>query len=344
MIGRYRLLTACALALLVFSVAAGHVHAQSTPEPDRGITGLLSDPSKWATTIFNDALKGVGHQMTRQAIEALRSLIGGGDILSKTPPELSYENEVVRRLWQTVKNAANGGLVFVTIWGGFNLIVHPHIRAPYHGALELIPRLLVGAVLVNTSLDWGRFAIDVNNALCAALGPAIMPTQWSSLNSTDPSRTLMDLIALGVYAVMGFLLGGQMLMRIALVDALLVISPIALLCWVVPQTYAWARLWLNTFFGTIFVQFVQVAVLQLGSGLMERLVTLVPGIVSDPVAGTGNWIGSLLMGIAVLQLARKVPRLMPGTGGGGGAAMNSLGTIATRHVLSFVSRNPSRSR
>ena len=75
----------------------------------------------------------------------------------------------------------------------------------------------------------------------------------------------MNLIAMAVYLVMGLLLLGQMLMRLALLDALLVIAPLALLCWVLPQTYRWARLWFSTFFATVFVQSIQVLVLQLGT-------------------------------------------------------------------------------
>ena len=38
---------------------------------------------------------------------------------------------------------------------------------PYHEAMELLPRLVLGALLVNTSLSWAQLAIDLNNALCS---------------------------------------------------------------------------------------------------------------------------------------------------------------------------------
>ena len=64
---------------------------------------------------------------------------------------------------------------------------------------------------------------------------------------SDNASWMAKLIAVVVYLVMGMLLAGQMMMRLALVDVLLIIAPVALVCWVVPQTYGWARLWTQAF-------------------------------------------------------------------------------------------------
>jgi hypothetical protein len=209
-------------------------------------------------------------------------------------------------------------------------MVHPHIRAPYHGALELVPRVLLSGILINTSLDWGHFVIDLNNFLCQELGATSIPA-WNSMLQPGAGEVLMNLIAMAIYLLMGLLLLGQMLMRLALLDALLVIAPLALLCWVLPQTYSWARLWFSTFFGTVFVQSIQVLVLQLGAALIQRLPSLLPAVESDPVGQARIWLMTLLLGVAVLQLARKVPRLMPGypAGGGGISAMGSVRQMAS---------------
>jgi hypothetical protein len=219
----------------------------------------------------------------------------------------------------------------VTVWGGVNLIVHPHIRAPYHGALELVPRVMLSGILINTSLHWGRFVIDLNNALADKLGSSI--PGWETALQPAGGPPLMNLIAMAIYLVMGLLLLGQMLMRLALVDALLVIAPLALLCWVLPQTYSWARLWFSTFFATVFVQAIQVLVLQLGTELVQQLPALLPSVGSGPVEGGRVWLVTLLFGVAVLQLARKIPRLMPGypgvTGVGGASGLGSVRQITS---------------
>jgi hypothetical protein len=330
---RRTLPVAVALALLGLATCVSAAHAQSAPGTDAA--ALLSDPSSWATAVFNAALVGLGQQTTTHMVGFFNSLLGGGNVINQTPPSLSYDSDVVRRLWSLMRAAANAGLAVVTAIGGVNLIVNPHIRAPYHGALELVPRVMVGAVLVNTSLDWGRFAIDANNALCQALGSASMPG-WSDLLAADPGGILLNVIAIVVYMLMGLLLLGQMLMRLALVDALMIVAPVALLCWVVPQTHGWARLWFSTFFGTVFVQFIQVVVLELGTELIQGLATLIPSVAADPVDGGRHWLASRLLGVAVLQLARKIPRLMPGYLGGGADSFGALRALVARQALGFV--------
>jgi type IV secretory pathway TrbL component len=162
--------------------------------------------------------------------------------------------------------------------------------------------------------------VELNNALCRAIGSGSMPG-WSDLQHLPADgAVLLNLIAMAIYLVLGLMLMGQMLMRLALVDALLVIAPLALLCWVLPQTYGWARLWFSTFFGTVFVQSIQVLVLHLGGDLIQRLPTLLFSLGSNGGDGAHIWLTTLLLGMAVLQLARKVPRLIPGTVGGMGSA------------------------
>jgi hypothetical protein len=246
--------------------------------------------------------------------------VGNGAIVFRTPPELTYDSLAVKDLTNGMRFAANGGLAAIIVIGGVNMIVHPYIRAPYHGALEVIPRVLLGAVMVNTSLGLGKFAIDLNNALCQAVTGAAMP-DWSSVGRLpSDGSVLLEMVAIAVYLVMGMLLVGQMLMRLALVDALLVIAPLALLCWVLPQTYAWARLWFTTFFGTVFVQCIQVLVLGLGARLMQSLVPLLSTFSSGPLSAAHTWLITLLLGMAVLQLARKIPRLVQGVPAGMGTA------------------------
>jgi TrbL/VirB6 plasmid conjugal transfer protein len=282
-----------------------------------GPLGFFADPGAWATTVFNTALVGLARNTSTDIVSVMGWLLGNGNVISQTPPLLSYDNDAVRQLWGVMRSVANAGLAVVAAAGGLSLILNPHIRAPYHGALELIPRLLLGGLLVNTSLGWGRFVIDLNNALCQALGTREIPA-WSTILQQPVNSLLVELVALLVYLLMGILLLVQMLMRLALVDVLLAIAPLALLGWVLPQTNGWARLWFTTFLGTVFAQFLQVLVLQLGVQLIRLLPTLLQGAATNAPDNGREWLVGLLLGVAVLQLARKVPRLLPGVFGGGG--------------------------
>ena len=78
-------------------------------------------------------------------------------------------------------------------------------------------------------------------------------------------------------------------------------------------------------------------VLQLCSGLIQGLVTLVPSVAASPLEGGSHWLASLLLGISVLQLARKVPRLMPGYPSLGASTAGQLTIFATRQLASVLS-------
>jgi hypothetical protein len=304
--------TAAGVTVLALLLLASPVAAQTTTQPPSpgGVGDLLSDPGKWLTGAFNAVLVDLGRNTTDQAVGFMGWLLGNGNMINQTPPGLSYDSPVVRNLAGVLRKVANAGLAAVTAVGGINLITSPHIRAPYHGVLELVPRVLLGALLVNTSLDWTRFVIDMNNGLCQALGSTTIPA-WSAASQPTTGAVLMNLIAVVIYLLMGLLLFIQMLMRLALVDALIIVAPVALLCWVVPQTYGWARLWFSTFFAAVFVQFVQVLVLQLGANLIDNLPSVLPAGGGDPHNDGRVWLVTLLLGIATLQLARQVPRFMP---------------------------------
>src|SRR5207248_4947075 len=118
---------------------------------------------------------------------------------------------------------------------------------------------------------------------------------------------VMDVLAGLVYVVTAVLLVLQMLLRLALVDVLLVVAPLGLLCWVLPQTQSWARLWSATFFGAVFTQFVQVLALKLGGSLLTEL---------TPMAPDASLL-TFLLGIAALALTLRIPGLMRGHMGDG---------------------------
>jgi hypothetical protein len=323
------------LTVLGLLSASHPVSAQVQPLPTgTGLSDLAANPGDWATAMFNAALVGLGRSTTTDVVGFMGWLLGNGNVISQTPPGLSYDSQIVGRLWGSLRTVANAGLAVVTVWGGVNRMVNPHIRAPYHGALELVPRVLLSGILINTSLDWGHFVVDLNNALCQQLGTSSIPA-WSSVQEIAAGPPLLNLIAIAIYLVMGLLLLGQMLMRLALVDTLLIVAPLALLCWVLPQTYGWARLWFSTFFATVFVQSIQVLVLQIGSDLIQQLPALLPSVDSGTVQDGRVWLMTLLFGVAVLQLARTVPRLMPGYPGGGRAGgIAAIGNL--RQIVSLI--------
>ena len=134
---------------------------------------------------------------------------------------------------------------------GYNLMLRPYMEATHAGALEFLPRVLLGAILIDTAA-WWRLAIDANNAACGVFGaPTIADVVSTGLRvSLDPTH-MSELLMLLSATVMAILLLIQQLTRLALVDVLLVLSPLAALLWILPQSNGWGRLWGRLFVATV---------------------------------------------------------------------------------------------
>ncbi|MDE3075730.1 MAG: type IV secretion system protein, partial [Chloroflexota bacterium] len=248
--------------------------AQGSPGPSAGPPssgGGISfpDPKQWAIEVFSQVIV-----TTLQSLESgLHGLLDGVlnsqmNVITQTPPSATYASTTVHDVWDKLRLVANAALALVAVWGGFNVMVKEQLGAPYHDALELLPRLALGALLVNTSLSWGQLAIDTNNVLCQVVGQVSLPG-WDQAGGA--SQLYVDIIATLLYLVAGIVLLIQMLIRVALVDVLLAVAPIALVCWVLPQTQRWANQWSSIFFGTVFVQLLQVTAIKLGGGTLKDM-------------------------------------------------------------------------
>jgi hypothetical protein len=250
------------------------------------------NPTKWVEDAFGALL-----QSFSDGIQAGMDALWAANFLTQTPPSLTYKNDDIRGLYGTMQGAANAALTLIATVGALNGLLRPHFGLKYHSLSAFVPRFLVGAILVNTALWWVQFAIDVNNGLAASIGNAT-PPNWNSLNGAH--QTLTDIVLGLVYVIVGLLLLIQMLMRLAWIDVLLVISPLAAACWVLPQTQGWAQTWNEQFTGAVFTQFVQVVALKLGGMLLVAVIRLEPDV---------NWL-SFLVGAATLWLTWRIPGLM----------------------------------
>ena len=271
------------------------------PNPFRLLGGL--DPGEWAGELLEAVLGALGEAL----LEAMRSFtdwalgLGGSSLkfVTRTPAAGTYESVTVRSLWDLSRALANGGLALVVMWGGFNVMLRQHLRSPYDGAMELLPRVVLAALALNLTLEFSRLLIDANNALTALVGLSGLP----GYEQAGAGQEGVALIIVAVsYGVVALLLVFQMLMRLALIDLLIVLAPVMVLLWVLPQTQGWARWWAQLFPVTVFQQAVQMVVLSLGSALM---VELTPGSVQNALL-------TLFLGISVLWLTLKVPSLLQG--------------------------------
>ena len=100
----------------------------------------------------------------------------------------------------------------------------------------------------------------------------------------------------------------QMVLRLALIDILLALAPIALGLWILPHTAGWGRHWLRLFMTTVFQQAVQLIALAFGFGFLNEYAAVAA---FEPVQ---DLVWKLLMSLAFVYMATKVPSMLGNAG------------------------------
>ena len=241
------------------------------------------------------------------------------DIFTGTPPGLTYDHEIVRQAWMAVWVITSGALVVIIGWMGLSLIVGDHLGRAQAGWRELVPRLGLGLVAAAASLWWCALVIDVADAVSGFIAAELGVTAGDMLRST--LRTLLTAVAAGsvgmalllaliylAYAFFVLYLVVQMVLRLALIDILLALAPIALGLWILPHTAGWGRHWLRLFMTTVFQQAIQLVALALGIGFLNEYAAIGGGDAMQDLA----W--KLLMSLAFIYLATRVPSMLGNSG------------------------------
>ena len=117
----------------------------------------------------------------------------------------------------------------------------------------------------------------------------------------------MALLLAALYLVYGFFVLYvivQMVLRLALIDILLALAPIALGLWILPHTAGWGRHWLRLFMTTVFQQAVQLIALALGFGFLKEFAAIAA---FEPVQ---DLVWKLLMSLGFIYMATRVPSML----------------------------------
>ena len=237
------------------------------------------------------------------------------DILTGTPPDLTYAHELVRQAWMVVWAITSGALVVILGWMGLSLIVSEHLGRQQAGWREMVPRLVLGLVAAASSLWWCALVLDVADAVSGFIAVSLNVTPGDLLRA--PLDTFLKAVQAGsvgmaqllalLYLVYGFFVLYvivQMVLRLALIDILLALAPIALGLWILPHTAGWGRHWLKLFMTTVFQQAVQLIALALGIGFLNEFASVAA---FEPVQ---DLIWKLLMSLAFVYMATRVPSML----------------------------------
>ena len=241
------------------------------------------------------------------------------DILTGTPADLTYAHELVRQAWMVVWAITTGALVVILGWMGLSFIVSEHLGRQQTGWREMVPRLVLGLVAAASSLWWCALVLDVADAVSGFIAVSLNVTPGDLLRA--PLDTFLRAVQAGsvgmaqllalLYLVYGFFVLYvivQMVLRLALIDILLALAPIALGLWILPHTAGWGRHWLRLFMTTVFQQAVQLIALALGIGFLNEFASVAA---FEPVQ---DLIWKLLMSLAFVYMATRVPSMMGNAG------------------------------
>ena len=237
------------------------------------------------------------------------------DILTGTPADLTYANEMVRHAWMVVWAITSGALVVILGWMGLSLIMAEHLGRQQAGWREMVPRLVLGLVAAASSLWWCALILDVADAVSGFIAVSLGVTPGDLLRA--PLNTFLTSVQAGsvgmaqilalLYLVYGFFVlyvVVQMVLRLALIDLLLALAPIALGLWILPHTAGWGRHWLRLFMTTVFQQAVQLIALALGLGFLNQFASIAA---FEPVQ---DLVWKLLLSIAFVYMATRVPSML----------------------------------
>ena len=241
------------------------------------------------------------------------------DILTGTPADLTYAHDLVRQAWMVVWAITTGALVVILGWMGLSFIMAEHLGTRQAGWREMVPRLVLGLVAAASSLWWCALVLDVADAVSGFIAVSLNVTPGDLLRA--PLDTFLRAVQAGsvgmaqllalLYLVYGFFVLYvivQMVLRLALIDILLALAPIALGLWILPHTAGWGRHWLRLFMTTVFQQAVQLIALALGFGFLKEFAAIAA---FEPVQ---DLIWKLLMSLAFVYMATRVPSMMGNSG------------------------------
>lgn len=250
------------------------------------------------------------------------------DNFLSTNPELVSSDSPTYKAWDVFRSYANVAFVIV-----FLIIIYAQITSvgiSNYGIKRMLPRLVIAAVLVNISYYLCQLAVDVSNILGFGINQlfegiikAAAPTSASGTGSTVWVTVVGGILVVGAGLLLALMSGIILpallalamivlilLARKALIVILIVLSPLAFVAYLLPNTEDWFKKWWKMFSSVLMV-FPVVAVVFGGSKLASAIIgsTAGAGASTDSQA---QLIQLTALGVSVIPLF-VVPGLLKGS-------------------------------
>ena len=150
----------------------------------------------------------------------------------------------MQEAWLVVWAITSAALVVILGWMGLSFIISEHLGRSQTGWREMVPRLVLGLVAAASSLWWCALVLDVADAVSGFIAfslnvtperDMLRPTLKTLMTAVEAGSVGMALLLAALYLVYGFFVLYvivQMVLRLALIDILLALAPIALGLWI----------------------------------------------------------------------------------------------------------------
>lgn len=301
-----------------------------------------------------------GQDLVTKVVDYLMGLIDGSmqyTILASTDTTADTANSAsIKEIWQKFANIAN--IIFAV---AFLIMIYSMATSTglsnYH-VKKILPKIIVMAVIVNISFYICAAALDISNII----GYNVKEFIWSAGSTAadvSPLENFSTAVGVAVTVVVALFFGGTLIVSFAIIllaigfrhvalTVLVIISPVALSLYMLPNTEKWAKKWLNTFVSLLIVYPAFGAIWGASRLLSNTFTTLkgasAIGTISYTIMPT---ICSIAPAIAIIPLFKMSSGLMgyiAGRAAGSGIArgaqgkLNSMGNNAGKRLGRRMSR------
>jgi hypothetical protein len=234
----------------------------SLPVGPGGLGGGPSVPSLDLGSLIGQAINEWFTALVKDAINPAMLLVGR--TLLSTPQVT--DQPAVQSYWQLALGVADSLLVLVIIAAGALVMFHESLQTRY-ALKDVLGRIVLAAILANTSLLICGQMVSVANALASALlGNGVNPEQ---AGHTLQTLILQSIESGGIFLVLLGLVAAAVIVALLIVHAVVVAvkllgvvaSPLCLLAHGHPATEGLAQLWWRVMIALLGVQVAQALVL-----------------------------------------------------------------------------------
>jgi hypothetical protein len=178
-------------------------------------------------------------------------------------------NVTIHRFEPALQLVADAALVLVVVIACYKLMWGHGVRSQYTVRI-LLPRLMMGTLLINFALPLFQLAVQASNAMCDAIqsfGTIPNWNTWWDNYRLDQTHGVWQFITTGALVAGYDVLAVAYLIRYAILIALAVTAPLAGLLFTLPDTHYLAKHWASLFVTNLLMQPAQLFVLAIGFAL-----------------------------------------------------------------------------